>query len=793
MTRPFSPCVALSETSQIHQTFGTIPIVAEMDMSNNADELYAETFGPNATREERHGKNYNCMISMSQKVSSLVDALLSRLLEVLSLRTKSYTDSIAGAFDEKFNKPRQYRHANDSNGLFDILTVDASLNLDQLPEMDAVEPLAPNSDSDLAFVQLQNLPDNPDDLPLGLRNKRSTDGQVTNKLDNVPDSTTLSRNERAVSSATSLAITVGLANLALSGTMALYYNSRIENLNYVLCQMVDQMTSFGRWSGKIKGNVQMIKNEFTQAACRLDSLYEALSRLGEQHACTKLATTFLTDLSSLASTFDQLFDLLVTGQMSPKVISVSTLQTLMDQAFFFENMLVKRFPLSFYSQSSLSLLSVDASKQTIRILIATPRIADQASYHRLTLLTAVTSVKLGSRFYDKEIDLPNTELAIPIEISKQYGFKLEKMNKEQISRLRIPLDCGRFQKVEYCRDFVPLSKPEQDCIFSLLHDDAELSHHCKYRMTRREKHTPWYITKSATGSLLSTTSDVDVYGVDRSKSPGLQEVFLTNGRFGSTKKGICLFISSVFSALKLVGRSADFRQNLTLSQNTDLFYTSTLATSSRQFSIEHYRWFETETGDFSMQDLEKFVDIDHRMGLLDMDLEPVHIDFGSWNWSLISVMVVGTAAAVGVLYIGFGCKYGRRWIPRCPRGNVQRGGGDAEAGMSSRVRGALPGQPVNPPYARFNQNQGVPRIIINAAGADAAHQNNTRRSQRRRHNEAIRVLARAIFDPNAPNPNVQAAVGHQNRIGDAPPPYGNDQLVAAPPPLPSGAVEANGE
>ena len=90
MTRPFSPCVALSETSQIHQTFGTIPIVAEMDMSNNADELYAETFGPNATREERHGKNYNCMISMSQKVSSLVDALLSRLLEVLSLRTKSF-------------------------------------------------------------------------------------------------------------------------------------------------------------------------------------------------------------------------------------------------------------------------------------------------------------------------------------------------------------------------------------------------------------------------------------------------------------------------------------------------------------------------------------------------------------------------------------------------------------------------------------------------------------------------------------------------------------------------------
>ena len=106
-----------------------------------------------------------------------------------------------------------------------------------------------------------------------------------------------------------------------------------------------------------------------------------------------------------------------------------------------------------------------------------------------------------------------------------------------------------------------------------------------------------------------------------------------------------------------------------------------------------------------MQDLEKFVDVDHRMGLLDMDLELVHIDFGGWNWSLISVMVVGTAAAVGVLYIGFGCKFGRRWIPRGPRGKVQRGGDDAEAGMSGQVCDALPGQPVNPPYVRFNQEQ----------------------------------------------------------------------------------------
>ena len=75
----------------------------------------------------------------------------------------------------------------------------------------------------------------------------------------------------------------------------------------------------------------------------------------------------------------------------------------------------------------------------------------------------------------------------------------------------------------------------------------------------------------------------------------------------------------------------------------------------------------------------------------------------------------------------------------------------------------------------------------------ASIKNNARRNQHRRQNEAIRLLARAIFDPNEPRPNVQAAVDPQDRNEDAPPPYRNDQFVAAPPPLPSGAVEANGE
>ena len=749
-------------------------------MSNNPDDLYAETFGPDAKNQKEHEKNYSCTIAMSQKMSDLVDSLLDRLIKALAIRAESYTDSIEGTFDEKFNNQRKARQANFTYGQTDAVTSDKySDDFDYLPEMGAAGPLPESSEDPL--VRFSDLPANPDDSFALLQNKRAIRSSPDEGTHSTPSST-LSRQERASSGASVAAISIGLANLALTSSSALYLNSRIEKVGYAVKQMVEALMNFEKWSGKMRGNVQLVKNEFSEAAVRMDSLYNALSRLGEEHACTKLATSFLTDLSALASTFDSLYDSLIQGIISPKVISIDTLQSLMDQSLFFKDMLVTRYPLSFYGQSTLSLLSVDKEKQVIRILIATPRVSATASYHRVSLLTATTSIELDGKFYDKEILFPNTEVAIPIEISKQYGFKLEKMNKEQISQLRVPIDCGKFQKVEFCKDFVPLSHSEELCLEGLLHDKEELYHHCHFRMVRREKHTPWAITKSISGSLLSTGSDVDVYALDRSKPPGLQEVFLTNGRFGSTNRGICLFISSVFSALKLVGRGTSFHQNLTLSQNTEMTYTSDLATSSSQFSIEHYRWYETETSNFSMERMEKFVDVDHRMGLADMDLEPVHIDFSDWSWSLISILVVASTSAVALLYMGLFCRFGRRWFPGCRRNRATRDEGnvDVEAALPDRVREALP-RPPNPPYARFNQDGGSPNIVINT-GSGRANRGAAERQRLRRQNEIVRILARAALSPPVPasDPPVAPHPRVQEIDEQSPPSVDNRVVVAAP-------------
>ena len=73
-------------------------------------------------------------------------------------------------------------------------------------------------------------------------------------------------------------------------------------------------------------------------------------------------------------------------------------------------------------------------------------------------------------------------------------------------------------------------------------------------------------------------------------------------------------------------KGKDFHQNLTLSQNTDVTYTSDLTMCARQFSIEHYA---TETGNLSMERIERFANVNHRMGLLDIGHKPVHIGLGN--------------------------------------------------------------------------------------------------------------------------------------------------------------------
>ena len=85
--------------------------------------------------------------------------------------------------------------------------------------------------------------------------------------------------------------------------------------------------------------------------------------------------------------------------------------------------------------------------------------------------------------------------------------------------------------VNFCHDFIPLSNDKIKCLLALLHDRQEYYHHCHFRMGRRDKLMPWSITKATSGALISAINHVN-----STKSAGLQEVFLTNGRFSKRQR-----------------------------------------------------------------------------------------------------------------------------------------------------------------------------------------------------------------------------------------------------------------
>ena len=86
------------------------------------------------------------------------------------------------------------------------------------------------------------------------------------------------------------------------------------------------------------------------------------------------------------------------------------------------------------------------------------------------------------------------------------------------------------------------------------------------------------------------------------------------------------------------------------------------------------------------------------------------------------------------------------------------------------MRNAIPGGQAPPPYARFEQDQGVQNIFTNA-GQVAARDDDAARRRRQRQNDALRLFSNAIANANtnAPRPQGQASGDREPDCGQSAP------------------------
>ena len=778
ITKSFQTCSAIIKSSYIYQTFGTIPFVFELDYSHDPKLIYENEFGRRTTLSPEHRKNYECVKNISAKINGVVNSFIRRVDEALSIRMEAYGRSIRGRFDETRPKRDLNTRQNETDVKIDEEKLDEEFHM---TAEGPLEEFLSSQDQDVTFSQSPyETVLNQNKGPSETRPGSNPNIALPEEMFDVPNSTTVTREKRASPLAVA-SIVISLSDLALSVSTALYFSSKLEKLQSVIGQLVDALDSVSQWTNKIKNNVVLLKNEATLLSARVDSLYGALERLGQEHACEQLATSWLVDFSALAANFDALFQDLVSSHMTTRVISIDTLKKLLHLSSIDDNMMLSSYPLSFYARSSISLLSADKTRQTVRILVASPRVAAQPDYNHFTILTTVTSVKLGDHYYDRELILENPNLAIPVSVTKQLGFDIRRLNMEQISKLRIPLGCGEYQAIRFCRDFIPLQDSEMLCIQALIHDDDKNLHHCKFRMTRRAKHTPFSIAKTTSGSLVSASGHYEIYGWDLTRSVGHQRVFLSHAKHGAANLGSCFYVTSIYSSIELVGKE----QNITISQNTAVSFTSDLVHKSAEFSIQHMSWFDTEIFNFSVPKLERFAEVDKRMGLHEMDQPDTHIDL-NWGWSYQSILLLIACFALLLIYMVFlckcGCKWWRRRLMRGGRnddGGEGGGGGggrgdDAIASGLGRARQAINGNQ-QPPYALFRQND-QPQVVINAGQANDPSGPGPARprspgAHRRRHRLNMgEAVVRALINQGViPMPNVPE--------GPAPPGYDQDPVA----------------
>ena len=80
-------------------------------------------------------------------------------------------------------------------------------------------------------------------------------------------------------------------------------------------------------------------------------------------------------------------------------------------------------------------------------------------------------------------------------------------------------------------------------------------------------------SRGSSGIAVAVSSRHDVYGLDATQPASRQEVLLTQTQWDRKDQGLCIFIDSSYSLIKIVGKEGNFSvtQNMELHLESNLF------------------------------------------------------------------------------------------------------------------------------------------------------------------------------------------------------------------------------
>ena len=325
--------------------------------------------------------------------------------------------------------------------------------------------------------------------------------------------------------------------------------------NYV-AELDEKIHNEQEFTNSIAKNTKILFNDSSAIAVKTDIISNDFRHFKYLSTCAMFRLVSKVTRQRLFSKVESMFNDIISGLLTPRVLPISLLKDIVKDARLIEGTLLELDPLAFYSQSTISLVSIDKSKHTVELLLATPKVNKVPTYTSLNVLSTKATVLSDGKPISMRLKRP-ADLFLPMQmLENNHGFPLNsKLDAQKIKRLN---GCSTVNGRKVCRNVVPIDRDDQICIQAMV---ANVSSEgaCHVSRTFVDKVPEITVDQGTSGILVSAPATYTIYGTRFGRK---ERLMLSPPTAPGTKS--CLFVPARYDTIELTdGRKTEvIRQHI---------------------------------------------------------------------------------------------------------------------------------------------------------------------------------------------------------------------------------------
>lgn len=303
------------------------------------------------------------------------------------------------------------------------------------------------------------------------------------------------------------------------GSLIYLKMSRDEFLSFVQ-NLANRMDESDKFTSVLASNIKILKGNEGLIGARVNLLTTNFDIFRDWQTCQGLRLILKFEQERTTHRLNKLFNDLLSDRLTPSLLPMDRLVELLQESpDLVEGSLYQDDVVRIYSEARISLLSVDQSKHTVRILVAFPRSPRSPSFRQVHVLSPHSAIVKGKKIFARHLR-GMRDIFLPIEnvtSNRADGFPLT--TAKDVKMLKHLTGCRMMGSRKICDGSGPLDAASSACLESLFLDLPGKA--CDYGEGPLDRIPLVSVERGFDGLVLSTSDSSRIVGVDGGRTEQL--------------------------------------------------------------------------------------------------------------------------------------------------------------------------------------------------------------------------------------------------------------------------------